>query len=259
MDTKAQVTVIQLDNYGPWTVTPSPRREMDLQSLQAQLYADLSQLVGTHGGYVFFTRFDNMVAVTNGVDEADHRHIQASVRNRYPVTVSLGVGTGSSPAEALAQATSTLQEAGSAQDNARTEILRGDVLSESARGPGDVQIAHFDVVGATERYTDEVDAFEAFRRIDRGYLALLEYMYDTNDALTFFIGGDNMISVTPDLDGTAFGRAIAHVEDATGLDLQVGVGRGRTACDAGMTAKEALERCRENGTDVEAGAVSEEG
>jgi GTP cyclohydrolase IIa len=258
-DTEAQVTVFQIDNYGPWTVTPSPRREMDLQSLQTRLYADISQLVGAHGGYVFPTRFDNMVAVTNGVDEDDHRHVQASVRNRFPVTISLGVATGPSPAAALAEATSTLQGAGSAQDDARTEVLRGEVLSESARGSGDVQVAHFDVVDATGRYTDELDAFEVFRRFNRGYQALLEHMYDTNDALTFFVGGDNLISVTPDLDRAAFGRAVAHVEDATDLALQVGVGRGRTAHEAGMTAKEALERCRENGTDVEAPAVSGEG
>ncbi|MDL0139842.1 GTP cyclohydrolase IIa, partial [Halobacterium salinarum] len=25
--TNTQVTLVQLDNYGPWTVTPSPRRE----------------------------------------------------------------------------------------------------------------------------------------------------------------------------------------------------------------------------------------
>ncbi|HII51742.1 MAG TPA: GTP cyclohydrolase IIa, partial [Halobacteriales archaeon] len=26
--TNAQLTLIQIDNYGPWTVTPKPRREV---------------------------------------------------------------------------------------------------------------------------------------------------------------------------------------------------------------------------------------
>ena len=29
-----QMTLIQIDNYGPWTVTPRPRTESDLQILQ---------------------------------------------------------------------------------------------------------------------------------------------------------------------------------------------------------------------------------
>ena len=45
------VGLIQIDNYGPWTVTPEPRREVDLQTLQSRLYADLSQLFGDREGY----------------------------------------------------------------------------------------------------------------------------------------------------------------------------------------------------------------
>lgn len=37
-----QVTHVQIGNYGPWTVAPEPRREVDLQTLQSRLYADLS-------------------------------------------------------------------------------------------------------------------------------------------------------------------------------------------------------------------------
>lgn len=247
--TETQVTLIQIDNYGPWTVSPSPRREPDLQTLQSRLYADLSQLVAHYDGYVFSTRFDNMIAVTNGIDLAGHRRIQAAVRNRYPVTVSLGVATGSSPREAVGEATATLQAAGSAQDSDRTEILRGEPLCED----GSVQIAHFDVNDATSRYTDELNAFDVFRHIDRGYSALLEYMYDAHDSLSFFIGGDNVISVTSGLDRAAFVETIEHVDEAAGIELKVGVGRDRTAGDAGMAAKEALERCRNRGTRVEIG------
>ncbi|MDS0476347.1 GTP cyclohydrolase IIa [Natrinema sp. 1APR25-10V2] len=246
---ETQVTVIQIDNYGPWTVTPSPKREADLQMLQSQLYADIAQVVAHHDGYVFATRYDNMIAITNGLDLEAHRRIQDTVRNRYPVTVSLGVATGASPREAVGEATSNLQAAGSAQDGSRTEILRSDPPCDE----GTVQIAHFDVNDATERYTDEFNAFEVFRRIDRGYTALLEHMYDAHDSLSFFIGGDNIISVTAGLDRAAFDEAIDHVAAAEGIELKVGVGRDRTAGDAGMTAKEALERCRECGTRVEIG------
>ena len=38
-----QMTLIQIDNYGPWTVTPNPRTESDLQILQSTLYAELQK------------------------------------------------------------------------------------------------------------------------------------------------------------------------------------------------------------------------
>ena len=95
-----QMTLIQIDNYGPWTVTPTPRAEADLQILQAELYADLQRQFAVKGGLVFFTRFDNMLAVTNGVDMDHHLRIQKSINNRYPITVSMGVGTAETPYEA---------------------------------------------------------------------------------------------------------------------------------------------------------------
>ena len=40
-----QMTLIQIDNYGPWTVTPRPRTESDLQILQAELFADVQRQI----------------------------------------------------------------------------------------------------------------------------------------------------------------------------------------------------------------------
>jgi len=249
--TNTQVTLVQIDNYGPWTVTPEPRREVDLQTLQSRLYADLSQLVGNRDGYVFFTRFDNMIAVTNGIDRDAHALIQESVANRYPVTVSFGVGTAASPVEALTRATERIQDAGSAQDGDRTEILDGEFAAE--RTDEDVTIAHFDVIDATGKYTDRLNAFDTFIHIEQGYAELMRYMRRANDALSFFVGGDNVIAVAPSLSERAYVDAIEHVEDTVDVELQVGVGTAGTAHAAGMAAKHALEVCREDGTRVEFG------
>jgi GTP cyclohydrolase IIa len=249
--TNTQVTLVQIDNYGPWTVTPEPRREVDLQTLQSRLYADLSQLIGNREGYVFFTRFDNMIAVTNGLDREAHALVQESVANRYPVTVSLGVATDPSPAAALGEATGLLQAAGSAQDEDRTQILGGGFLAEADRTDEDVQIAHFDVIDATGKYTDKLNAFDSFIRIEQGYAELMRHMRMTHDSLSFFVGGDNVIAVCPELDRAAYREAVDHVAGEVGVDLQVGVGRARSAQDAGMGAKHALETCRHEGTTVE--------
>lgn len=246
-----QITLVQIDNYGPWTVTPRPRRETDLQTLQSRLYADLTQLFGNRDGYVFFARFDNMVAISNGLDRDDHRLIQESIRNRYPVTLSLSIATGPTPGSALSTATDQLQAAGSAQDADRKEILRGDPLPPDASSDDDIQIAHFDVNDATGKYTDELHAFDTFVRIEEGYLALMKYLHRQHESLAFFVGGDNVIAIGANLGRDDYNAAIDHVNSTANVDLKVGVGHGPTAHVAGMAAKHALEACRLNGTRFE--------
>jgi GTP cyclohydrolase IIa len=246
--TDTQVTLVQLDNYGPWTTTPRPRREPDLQALQADIYADLARLFGTHDAYVFFARFDNVVAVTNGVGRDAHERIQESLSNRYPVTVSLGVGRAPHPAEALDLATERLQATGGAQEAGRVAAFGGEPTAETSDGA--VRIAHFDVVDATGELTDSVGAFDAYRQIERANLALADHLYDDHGALAFFVGGDNVIAVCPEMERDDFDGVIAAVEREVGVGLRVGVGRGATAVEAGMAAKHALENCRDGGRQI---------
>ena len=249
--TYTQVTLIQIDNYGPWTVTPEPRREVDLQTLQSRLYADVSQLVGNREGYAFFGRFDNMVTITNGLSVDDHALVQESISNRYPVTASMSIATDASPVDALGRASDRLQDAGSAQDDARRQILRGDPIPSEDRSDDDVQIAHFDVNDATGKYTDTLNEFDTFIQIEQGYAELMRYMRQAHDSLSFFVGGDNIISVCSSMDRSDYQDVIDHVSDTVGVELKVGVGRSRVAQTAGMAAKHALESCRHNGSSVE--------
>lgn len=239
-----QATLAQLDDYGPWTTTPEPRPEMELQSLQSRLYADLADEVGRRGGYAFYARGDNLVCVTNGLDRAAHERVQSSLTDDYPVTVSLGVGTGPTPADALADATDALQSTGSAQGERRRALV-----GTFAADPAPVTVAHFDVVDATGRLTDAADAFAAHARMDDACRALRSFLRE-RDALTFFVGGDNAVAVTPELDAATYREACAHVERETDLPMRVGVGRGVDAREAGLDAKHALERAREQETTV---------
>ena len=247
--TTTQVTLVQIDNYGPWTVTPEPRREMDLQTLQSRLFADIAEYLGHRDGYAFFTRFDNMITVTNGIGGDAHASLQESIRNRYPVTVSLGTAVSNRPIDALEEANRQIQHEGSAQDEQRTEVLAGEYLTETA--PSDVQIAHFDVVNATGKYTDRLNEFDTFINIEQAYASLMGYLREAHGALSFFVGGDNIIAVCPDLTEPAFADAVDHVMSDVDVELQVGVGRGATAHEAGFAAKHALEDCRHDGTSVE--------
>ncbi len=241
-----QITLIQLDNYGPWTVTPRPRRESDLQSLQADIYSDLSRAFGAHGCVAFYNRFDNVVAVSDGMDREDHRRIQQTIDNRYPVTVSLTISSAATPKQAVRTASELMQAEGSAQDSTRESRL----VYQGGSGEG-VEIAHFDVEDATRRYTDEVDAFEANLRIQRTYTELAAEMWEEHSSTTYFVGGDNYISVTPGLEERDYRSVVDRVEGSTGTELRVGVGEASRPSDAGMKAKEGLEESRDTGTAVE--------
>jgi GTP cyclohydrolase IIa len=236
------MTLFQLDDYGPWTTTPTPRREMDLQTLQSQFYTELTRFVGNSEGYAFYTRADNMLAVTNGIDRATHESIQTAIRNRYPVTLSISVGVGSTPRVAVGDATNQLQAAGSAQDETRTGVCRGSVLAD----PDPVRVAHFDVINATDKFTDKHDAFSAYLAIERAYGALAERLYQKHDGVTFFLGGDNIIAICPQLAEEQYERLTDYIRETAGVDLRVGVGEGLTVETAGMAAKHGLEAAREH-------------
>lgn len=247
--TYLQATVVQLDNYGPWTVTPSPRPEPDLQALQSRIHADLSERFGHHEGYVFATRYDNLLAVTNGCSMSEHARIQRTIGNTYPVTVSMAVASASVPKCAVTRATGRLQRTGSAQDADRREVLVGQTTPEGESSS--VVIAHFDVDDVTGEYTDQTGAYETFLEIRGAIESLKRHLYAAHGALTFFVGGDNAVAVCPRLPLQAYERAIAHVRDEVSVELKVGVGEGMTAQEAGLAAKHALEECRHRRSAVE--------
>lgn len=242
-----QVSLIQLDNYGPWTVTPGPRREPDLQRLQARLFADVAEFAADHDGYAFPGRYDNMVVVSNGIRRSTHEHLQARIRREYPVTASVSIGEGTTPVAAIDTASHHLQAAGSAQQAERREVLVGEVAPK----PLGLMVAHFDIVNATNRLTDEMTADQAYLTVAETSLALSKYVREHHDAFAQFMGGDNVIAIYPYHSDADVTDALEHVRETVGIEIQVGIGYGRTASQAGYDAKHALERCREEGTRIE--------
>ena len=106
-----------------------------------------------------------MLAVTNGVDMEDHLRIQKSIGNRYPITISMGVGAAETPYEAQRKATNALQNYGGAQSEERTEVLAIDGLVKSDESF--VQIAHIDINGITDSLTDIIPAYDTSFIVNR--------------------------------------------------------------------------------------------
>ncbi|MCK9150379.1 GTP cyclohydrolase III [Methanobacterium alcaliphilum] len=237
-----QMTLIQIDNYGPWTVTPTPRTESDLQILQAELYADLQRQFAAKQGLVFFTRFDNMLAVTNNVDVEDHLRIQRSIRNRYPITVSMGVGAAETPYDAQRNATTALQTYGGAQSDERNEVLAIDGLVN--KEDSFVQIAHIDINGITESLTDIIPAYDTSFIVNRVQHFLMKKLIEKG-SLLFFIGGDNFMSPCNGLEPQGLLKIIEEIEEEINVALKAGVGKAPTAEKAANLADLALEEIRD--------------
>lgn len=244
-DGGVRMVAVQIDDYGPWTTNPAPRRETDLQALQARLFATVVDFFGDRDGYAFAGRFDNMVGVANRVAPEAFERLQERVRNRYPVTVSVGVGTAPTPAAALDAAGGVLRGAGSAQGPGRREVLGH--RATNGVSPGQVTVAHFDLVDATGELTDRVSPARAAHTVRRVVLDLDERLREEHDAVTHFVGGDNAIAVCPPIGRSDIDAVRERVHERTGVELQVGVGHGPTAHAAGDDAKHALEECRATG------------
>lgn len=236
-----QITLIQIDNYGPWTVTPGPRFEPDLQTLQSRLYADLEREFGSHGGIVFFNRFDNLIAISNGIGAEEHRRIQESIRNRYPITISMGIATRETALEAQKVATEMIQKGGGAQSPHRTEVLNIDSLANEEDSK--IQIAHIDINNITKTLTDVETAYDTSIKV---YEVLLELMKELQilGGLCFFIGGDNYMAPTNGITKNELREALKNVDERTGVKLKAGVGISNTGGRAADLADLGLEDIR---------------
>lgn len=241
-----QITLIQIDNYGPWTVTPGPRAEPDLQTLQSRLYGDLEREFGARGGILFYNRFDNLIAISNGIDEAEHIKIQESIRNRYPITISMGVAARNNPSEAQKIATEMIQKGGGAQSKDRSEILNIESLSNEEES--NVQIAHIDIDNVTETYTDVKTAYDTSLIVYNVLNELMKELYKYN-GLCFFIGGDNYMAPSNGITKSQLREILEKVNEKTGVRLKAGVGISKKGGRAADLADLGLEDIRAGLTD----------
>ena len=237
---KVQLTLIQIDNYGPWTHTLGDDREHQLQILQSDLYSELEDNFAAKSGLVFFNRFDEMLAVTNGITKEEHLEIQEQVRDKFPISVSMGVGVAETPFEAQAKASKLLQNAGSAQSSARKNVLaceRTLSLNEAY-----AQVIHVDVDGITRKMTDQASAFETSLKIMSIYTDLMR-LFKQYGALLFFVGGDNFMGlangVSVDLISTLLQGYMSE-----NLQLKCGVGIASTGRKGAELATMNLELIR---------------
>lgn len=238
------MTLIQIDNYGPWTMELGNDREYRLQMLQSSLYSDLQEHISNKNGLAFYNRFDEILAITNGIGLEEHASIQEEILSKYPFTISMSVGRGNTPYEAQHMASVVLQHAGSAQSNKRKRLLLGTPQDS----PDDrVQMVHIDVDHATQKYVDVISAFETTMMMRKLSVALAE-QFLKKKALTFYFGGDNFASVANGVRTDAIEKIFEITGQELHLSLKGGIGIARTARKAMELATANLDMIREERT-----------
>lgn len=235
MNQSIQLTLIQIDNYGPWTTTLGNDREHQLQIFQAELYATLQKQFSSRNALVFFNKFDEMYAITNGISREEHLKIQESLQ--FPFTISMSIGVAVTPYNALSRASRKLQSAGSAQSDKRIRALVGDkclVLNEAY-----AQIIHIDVDGIT-RLMDHDDSYETSIKLACMHSGLMQ-LFSKNDSLLFYMGGDNFMGAIANQEAIVNELKHFHID---GLSLKYGIGQSATARQACEIATMNLEHIR---------------
>lgn len=211
-----------------------------MQILQSNLYSELQESFAARGGLLFFNRFDEMVAVTNGITKKEHLEIQEQIRNEFPISISMGVGVSETPFEAQVKASKLLQKAGSAQSAARKNVLACERTLNLDNAY--VQVIHVDVDGITRKMTDQTSAFETSLNVMSLYTDLMR-LFKQYGALLFFVGGDNFMGlangVSVDLIST-----LLHGHMSENLQLKCGVGIADTGRKAAELATMNLEQIR---------------
>jgi GTP cyclohydrolase IIa len=233
MSGKIKTTLIRIDNYGPWTLELGNDREYKLQILQAQLYAHLQRLFAEREGALFYNRFDEMVAVSNGISFEDHSKIQEEVSKNYPFTISMGIGLAEKPYDALEMATKALQRNG-----VKKVVGEFDESYEKS-----VKIAHIDVNNITGNIIDKLSAYETALMMNKLNVELSE-LFLNHKALTFFCGGDNFMVIANGVSENEVKDILEKVGKNFNLTLKAGIGIARTARKAIELATKGLDSIR---------------
>jgi GTP cyclohydrolase IIa len=229
-----QLTIIRIEGYGPWTLTLGSDREAQLQMLQARIYHDAQRLFTEKNCLVYFNRFDEYFAITNGLSIQDHAAIQRELAMLYPnLEMSMAIGTGKTALEANMNAYKSRKEG----------KANGDRIFGSAGKADSAQIMHIDVDSST-KVGNWLSPYEVTALVMKIYSRVAEEFLKHN-ALAFFLGGDNFMVVSNGVTKEQADAVIKKVTAGIDIKLNCGIGVGKTGRKAAEAATKALDTIRD--------------
>ncbi|MDQ4017249.1 MAG: GTP cyclohydrolase IIa [Thermoproteota archaeon] len=232
-----QLTIIRIEGYGQWTLTLGSDREAQLQMLQARIYHDVQRLFSERDSIVFFNRFDEYFAITNGLGVDDHLHIQHELTKLYDnMLMSMTIGAGKTAFEANLNAYRTRKEGRMLDGNSR---IFGTVLPQA-----DVaQIMHIDI-DSSAKVGNWLSPYELTALVMKIYSRLAEEFLKHN-SLAFFLGGDNVMVISNGMAKAQADVVLKKVTAGNDIKLNCGIGIGKTGRRAAEAATKALDTIRD--------------
>jgi GTP cyclohydrolase IIa len=233
-----QLTIIRIEGYGPWTVTLGSDREAQLQMLQARIYHDVQRLFSERDGIVFFNRFDEYFAITNGLDADDHLRIQRELTRLYDnMSMSMTIGTGKTAFEANINAYCTRKEG-------RNMLGNSSKIFGSVNSHADIaQIMHIDIDSST-KVGNWLSPYELTALVMKIYSRIAEEFLKHN-SLAFFLGGDNIMVISNGVRKEQADEVLKKVTADNDIKLNCGIGIGKTGRKAAEAATKALDTIRD--------------
>ena len=231
-----QLTIIKINDYGPWTLTLGSDREHELQMLQASLYKEIQKLFSEKNSLVFLNRSDEFFALTNGITLDDHIEIQKNLESSFNLKLSMAIGFAETPFDANLKA----------YDGKKLQMFlnKEHNIYGFLNGKKDekVTILHLDVDNITSMLKT-MSPYEISSSIFGLYSKMSEFFLNKK-ALTFFIGGDNFMVVTNENAKQMAREFLDILKKEQGITLNCGIGTGTSPREAAKLATKSLDTIR---------------
>ncbi len=232
-----QLTIIKINDYGPWTLTLGSDREHELQMFQASLYKEIQKLFSEKNSLVFLNRSDEFFALTNGITLDDHIEIQKNLESSFNLKLSMAIGFAETPFGANLKA----------YEGKKSQVFlnKEHNIYGFLNGKKDekVTILHLDVDNITSKLKT-MSPYEISSSIFGLYSKMSEFFLNKK-ALTFFIGGDNFMVVTNENAKQMAREFLDILKKEQGITLNCGIGTGTSPREAVKLATKSLDTIRE--------------
>lgn len=232
-----QITIIKINEYGPWTLTLGSDREHELQMLQASLYKEIQKLFSEKNCLVFLNRSDEFFVVTNGLTLEDHISIQKKLEELFDLKLSMSIGFDQNPFDANLKA----------YEGKKSPVIlnKEHNIFGFVDGKSDqkVTIMHFDVDDLSSTRKTK-SPYEISSTMFKLYSKMSEFFLGKK-SLAFFMGGDNFMVIANDNAKESAKEFIKNTKADLNLLLNCGIGIGKTSREAAKLATQSLDKIRE--------------
>jgi len=242
-----QITILKIEDYGPWTLKLGSDREAQLQIFQAKLYSDLQRMFSERDSIVYFNRFDELIAITNGISLEDHLAIECEIRDIYKeLNISMSIGIGATPLEANIDAYQSRKN--HSQLDGSEWIYGNDQIhllyNNSNKLSADMfaQILHLDIDNST-KVSDILSPYEITTTMMRMFSDLIE-LFVKQKSMTFYLGGDNFMVIANNVSRDKISLIVNKIYENQNIKLNCGIGVAPTGRKAVQAATEALDTIR---------------